>query len=187
MRTDSTAPDAGFSLIELLVVIAILGTVGAMAAMVSPLYAKHARAEAGVAEALDVFRAAREVAVSERRNVQVEFVGTDALRMLRVEIPGGGTTVLRTVQLENRMEFRKQPGVPDTPDGFGSASAVAFGTSPTRMFTSEGTFVDANGDVLNGTLFLSIAGEKNSARAITVFGTTGLLRVWRWDGQKWTE
>jgi hypothetical protein len=55
------------------------------------------------------------------------------------------------------------------------------------MFTSEGTFVDANGDVLNGTLFLSIAGEKNSARAITVFGTTGLLRVWRWDGQKWTE
>jgi hypothetical protein len=91
------------------------------------------------------------------------------------------------VQLENRMEFRKQPGVPDTPDGFGNAAAVAFGISPTRMFTSEGTFVDANGDVLNGTLFLSIAGEKNSARAITVFGTTGLLRVWRWDGQKWTE
>ena len=104
-----------------------------------------------------------------------------------VEIPSGATTVVRTVALENRMQFLLQSGVPDTPDLFGNATAVAFGPSATRMFTSEGTFVDGSGDVLNGTVFLSIPGDPNSARAITVFGTTALLRVWRWDGRRWTE
>jgi hypothetical protein len=47
--------------------------------------------------------------------------------------------------------------------------------------------VDANGDVMNGTLFLAIPNDRNSARAITVFGTTGMMRAWRWDGSKWVE
>jgi hypothetical protein len=55
------------------------------------------------------------------------------------------------------------------------------------MFTSDGTFVDANGDLLNGTITLSIPGQKNSSRAITVLGTTALIRAWRWDGKKWVE
>jgi len=47
--------------------------------------------------------------------------------------------------------------------------------------------VDSNGDVLNGTLFLAIPNQTSSARAITVFGTTALLRYWRWDGSKWVD
>ena len=42
--------------------------------------------------------------------------------------------------------------------------------------------MDSNGDLLNGTLFLGIPGSRNSARAITVFGMTALMRAWRWDG-----
>lgn len=87
------------------------------------------------------------------------------------------------------MQFRLEPDVPDTPDGFGAGmgSAVAFGPSPTRMFTSEGTFVNQQGDALNGTLFLSISGDKLSPRAITIFGATALLRAWRWNGREWVE
>ena len=55
------------------------------------------------------------------------------------------------------------------------------------MFTSEGTFVDQQGDPLNGTLFLSVPGDPSSARAITMFGPTALIRAWRWNGQEWVE
>jgi hypothetical protein len=79
------------------------------------------------------------------------------------------------------------PGLPDTPDLFGNAAAVSFGPSANRMFTSEGTFVDNTGDVLNGTLFMAVPGEPNSARAISVFGATAFLRTWRWNGSAWVE
>jgi hypothetical protein len=55
------------------------------------------------------------------------------------------------------------------------------------MFTSEGSFVDANGDPLNGTLFIANTAIPDSARAITVFGPSALLRVWRWDGVQWVD
>jgi hypothetical protein len=55
------------------------------------------------------------------------------------------------------------------------------------MFTSEGTFVNANGDPINGTVFFSIPNQKNSARAITIMGATALIRVWRWNGREWVE
>ena len=89
------------------------------------------------------------------------------------------------------MEFIR-PIATDTPDGFATGppaqpGAVAFGALATRTFTSQGTLVDANGDILNGTLFLAIPNQQNSARAITVFGTTALLRYWRWDGSKWVD
>jgi prepilin-type N-terminal cleavage/methylation domain-containing protein len=189
-KTDRNWADQhGFTVLEILMVIAIMGTVAAMAMMVSPTFIQHARAEAGISQAMDMLRSAREVAISQRRNVQVRFIGTDAIQTARVEMDNS-TTVLRSMQFENRVEFLFEPGVPNTPDAFPllpAGSPVAFGPSPTRMFTSEGTFVDANGDVLNGTVFLAIPGQPNSARAITVFGATALLRAWRWDGMQWQE
>jgi len=85
-----------------------------------------------------------------------------------------------------------RPVSTDTPDKFATGppiqtAAIAFGPLTTRSFTSQGTLVDSNGDVLNGTLFLAIPNQTSSARAITVFGTTALLRYWRWDGSKWVD
>jgi prepilin-type N-terminal cleavage/methylation domain-containing protein len=179
--------ERGFSLLELLVTVGIMATIAAMAVAVGPNFIRTTRADAGTSQALDALRAAREIAISQRRNVQVQFNGTDIIQVARVEIPGGGTTVLRTMEFENRVRFTLMPGVPDTPDHFGNAAAVAFGPSATRMFTSEGTFVDTNGDPLNGTLFFGIAGQPDTARAITIFGTTALLRAWKWDGRRWVE
>jgi len=188
--------EAGFTLLEVLVVVALLGTLAAMAIMVSPAFLKTAKADAGIEQAMDTLRLARETAISQRRNVRVGFVGLDAIQTTREDIGANGvvtgTTVLRTVQFENRMQFRVVSGVPNTPDGFSlanatSGGALAFGTATTRMFTSEGTFVNQAGDVLNGTIFLSIQGDSLSARAITIFGPTALIRAWRWNGRDWVE
>jgi prepilin-type N-terminal cleavage/methylation domain-containing protein len=178
--------ERGYTLIEIMLVVAIMGTLAAMAALISPGFIRQQKAEGAVLQALEVLRNARETAISQRRNVQIVFSGNDIIQIVRENIPNG-TTVLRTVELENRLRFLRVPGVPDTPDGFATGppaqtGAVAFGTLATRAFTSEGTLVDANGDPLNGTLFLAIPNQPNSARAITIFGTTALLRSWRWDG-----
>lgn len=181
----------GFTLLEMLMVVAIMGTLAAMATLISPNFIRHQKAEAGVSQALEVIRNARETAISQRRNVQIQFTGTNVIQSVRENIPNG-TTGLRTVELENRVQFLRVAGVPDTPDGFATGppaqtGAVAFGPSLTRAFSSEGTLIDASGDVLNGTVFLAIPDQPNSARAISIFGITALLRTWRWDGGRWVE
>lgn len=187
MRTHRRPGEQGFSLIELLMVLAIAGVMAAMSLMAFPTYTRYAQAEAGTAQVLDVLRSARDLAVTQRRNIDVSFIGSDTIQLARVEFPSGARTVLSTTRLEHRLQFLLPTGIRDTPDAFGNASATAFGTSPRRMFTSEGRFVDANGDVLNGTVFVSIPGDATSTRAITVFGATALLRTWRWNGAAWKE
>ena len=176
----------GFTLVEMVMVVGIMAVTIGMVALVSPAMSRYARAESGIEQALSIFRQAREIAVGQRRNMQIRFLGDNVMQIVRVDIPNG-TTVLHTQQFESRMQFHLMPGLPDTPDQFGNATATAFGPSPARMFTSEGSFVDQNGDELNGTLFLGIPGQPETARAISVFGPTALLRTWRWDGRAWIE
>jgi Tfp pilus assembly protein FimT len=169
-----------------MMVVAIGGTLAAMAVLLTPSFIRQSQASSGIAQAVETIRSARDVAVSQRRNVEIRFIGNNEIQTVRQNIPAG-TTMLRSVQLENGAQFALVAGVPDTPDAFGNPAAVAFGPAASRMFTSEGTLVNTTGDLVNGTLFLAIPGVANSARAITIFGTTGLLRVWRWDGGRWVE
>jgi hypothetical protein len=147
---------------------------------------RYQRTEAGLSQALETLRAARETAIAQRRNVEVRFIHPNVIQLVRQDVPVG-TTVLRTVHLEGGLQFLQEPGAGDTPDRFGAGSAIAFGPSPSRMFTSEGTLVDAAGDVLNGTLFLADPSRPNSARAITVFGVTAFVRTWKWNGRAWVD
>ena len=189
--------DRGFSLIELIVVIGIMATLAAVTIMVTPTMLTTARADSGIAKAMDAMRGARELAISQRRNVEIRFIGLTALQVVRLEIDPDGSgplaapapTVIRTVELENRMQVRLESGMGDTPDAFSPSpdTAIEFTLAGPWMFTSEGSFVNGGGDVTNGTVFFSIPGDKNSSRAITVLGTTALLRSWRWDGRKWVE
>jgi prepilin-type N-terminal cleavage/methylation domain-containing protein len=191
---DRLRGQGGFTLLELMVVVGLIGTLTVMAMMVSPAFTNQAKADAGTEQVLDLFRSAREVAISQRRNVEVRFIGTTGLQTVRRDIGTGGvqtgTTTLRTIELENKMQFRIDSAITvDTDDHFGGtlSTATAFGATGSRMFTSEGTFVDANGDPLNGTLFISNPALANSQRAVTVMGATALIRAWRWDGKKWVE
>ena len=185
MRMDVN-DESGFSLLEIMMVVGLMGILAAMASIVGPSFVHHAKAEAGIEQVLEVLRVGRETAISQRRNVEVRFVGNNGIQLARQDIPAG-TTVLSTVLLENRVQFLLVAGVPDTPDAFGNATATAFGPTGNRLFTSEGTFVDNNGDVLNGSIFLAIPGQANSSRAVTVFGTTALLRAWHWNGSRWVD
>jgi prepilin-type N-terminal cleavage/methylation domain-containing protein len=183
--------ESGFTMVELIMAITIGLIVVGMALGGAQGLVKTSRADGGLAQAASGLRAAREMSVSARRNVRISF-GTNQIMNTRVEYCAPtpctpATTLVRTTTLEGRAEFRLETGLPDTPDGFGMASATAFGSLTPPMFTTDGSFINSNGDVLNGTLFIGVGNDTLSARAITIFGATGAMRLWRWDGMKWVE
>lgn len=188
-----TAPKSwrrGFSMVELVVVVGIMMIVAAMAVIGIRGALPAMRANAGLAQVLGQMRLARETAIAQRRNVQIFFPGPNQIQVVRLDVQGSttvGTTVISNIALENNMQFILFPGVPDTPDGFGNNSALDFGGSPTLMFMSDGTFVDASGAPLNGTIFIGVPNQPDSARAVTILGATGRIRGYRWNGTRWVE
>jgi prepilin-type N-terminal cleavage/methylation domain-containing protein len=179
--------ERGVTLVELLFTVAVLATVASMAVLLTPNFTRQAKADAGVTQAVTALRQAREVAVSQRRNVRVNFNNPNMIQVIREDLNPVGTTLLNTVYLESGMQYRQFAGQNDTPDQFGFAAPISFGLAMQRIFTSEGSFVDTAGDPLNGTVFLGRLNDPSSSRAITVFGPTALIRVWRWDGTRWVE
>ncbi len=171
-------------------VVAIVGVVGAAAMVVSPRMLSQARADGSVQTALSALKLIQERAVGERRNFEVVFTSPNRIRFYRVAVPPAtGSTLIQDIKLETGQTFMKYPAITvNTPDGFHNEDELGFGVTPTMTFTSEGSFVDSSGDVLNGTIYLGHAGQDwTSARAITIFGATGLVRSWRWDGRNWVE
>jgi prepilin-type N-terminal cleavage/methylation domain-containing protein len=179
--------ESGFTLVETLVVVGIIGILAGISVMMMPGAILSAKADGGAARVVSVLRTAREQSIAQRRTIRVTFTPPNRIAISRVEVPGPATTVLSTALLEDGMAFRLFAGVPDTPDLFGNASATAFGVATTVAFTSEGWFVDQNGDPVNGTAFLGKASQPQSARAVTIFGPTALIREWRWNGTQWTH
>jgi hypothetical protein len=130
-------------------------------------------------------RQGRDLAVAQRRNIQLQFLGNDQIQLVRDEEPAG-TTVLSTATLEKNFQFLNF-GLPDTPDAFGSALAVDFGGAATLTFMPDGTLINELGNPVNGTVFLGLANHPEVARAVTVLGATGRIRGYRWTGTKWIQ
>ena len=178
-------PQAGFTLIEMMIVIAVSIILAAMAVPVTKGVLSGAKADSSLGATVDVLTQARDQAVAQRRNFELAFVGTSHLQVWRIEVPSGTRTQIMDVPLENKQQFQKFTGLPDTPDAFGNASSIQFSGTGPWMFTSDGSLIDSNGDVSNGTVFLGVPNDVMTARAVTVFGATGLMRTWRWRGTKW--
>jgi len=182
---------AGFTLIELMVVLGIIGVMAAAAVMVMPGALRSASADSDIARVTAALRTAREQAISQRRLVLVTF--TDPSRIVISVFNAAGTiaTPLNAVDLDQGVSFRVFAGVPDTPDAFAAAAfpavAVSFGGASSFRFSSEGICVNQFGDTVNGTVFVGRVGQPQSARAVSVFGPTALVRQWRWNGNQWTN
>jgi hypothetical protein len=130
---------------------------------------------------------ARELSISQRRQMQVSFIAPSTVQIVRQEVPAG-TTTLSTIPVEGGLSFGLITGVPDAPDGFGisgGVTGIAFGTATAIVFNSDGTVIDQNGNPLNGTIFMAIPATGLSFRAITVFGSTARIRGYKWNGALW--
>jgi Tfp pilus assembly protein FimT len=176
--------DAGFSLIETGILLCLATIIAGFALLNLTGMMPGLRANAALNATVAQLRNGRELAIAQRRNIEIRFLGTNQIQLIRLDVPTG-TTVLNTVTLENNVEFFLFGGVPDTPDSFGNSLPVDFSGATRMVFLSDGTLVDAQGDPLSGSVFLGRSGYPETARAVTILGATGRVRGYRWTGSSW--
>ena len=192
--TNRLRQERGFSLVEIMVALAIIGALTSMAVISIGAVRPGLEADGAMRVVMMQLNQAREIAISQRRQVQVEFLtGLVAatqnggwVKVTRFNLPMG-TTVLANVPFEGGVRYGLWAGVGDTPDGFGNAQAVNFGAAISVMFNTEGMLVDNAGNPVNGSVFMLIPGQQGSYRAVTILGSTGRVRGFRWNGGQWTR
>jgi prepilin-type N-terminal cleavage/methylation domain-containing protein len=175
----------GYSLIELMIVVGIMGVVTGMAVIQIGSSKDGLAGDGAMRTVMAQMNQARETAITQRRNIRVAFTGTSVVQVTREEVPGPVLTTLNQVQFEGGLTYLTVAGLPDTPDAFGNGAAVSFGAATEIKFSPDGTLIDQAGNFLNGTVFVALPNKKLSARAVTIFGSTGRVRAFRWDGSGW--
>jgi hypothetical protein len=110
------------------------------------------------------------------------------VEIIREEVPGPTLTTVSSTLIEGGIQFlfpTGTPTIPDTPEAFGNASGVDFGSATEVKFNPDGMLVNQLGAVINGTVFVMFPSERLSSRAVTVLGSTGRVRGYKWDGRVW--
>jgi prepilin-type N-terminal cleavage/methylation domain-containing protein len=184
---------AGFTILELLVVVSIVAILAVVAVGVTGEVVQTTKAEASTQAIAGFLKRHKELAVSRRRNIEIDFAD-DGRRMssLQRAVPNPpavtpAPTLLETLPFEGDMEYLKFDDLPDTPDLFGNATAVTLGGPEPVLFTSEGQFVDRDGNPINATILLGVEDDESSANAITIVGATGAIRTFHWNGGTWVK
>ena len=176
--------ERGFSLAEILTIVALIGLLFGITIIAFQAAAVTIQGDSNLRIIEGQLKFARDVAVNQRRAVQVVLVEPNEIQVIRQDRPAG-TTLLSSAVLENNTTFIDFDDIPDTPETFGEESVFAPDTGSTLMFTADSMFTDASGGPANATIFIAQAGRKMTARAVTVFGTTARIRTYRWNGSQW--
>ncbi len=176
--------EAGYNLVEMMLVMGLMAILSGMAVLQINASRPGLKADGGMRVVLGRLNQARELAITQRRFMRVTFTNPNQVAIVR-EDTTTTTTTISTVLLEGGVTYSFGTGVPDTPEHFGMNSATYFGSVTNVKFTPDGQLVNQDGVSANGTVFLSISGIPRSARAITIFGSTGRVRGYKWDGKNW--
>ena len=187
--------EQGFTLLECLIVVGIMAILTGITILGSTGPMQNYKANAALDVVSSQLRVAREISITQRRNVQITIDTVNQAVSYQVLAPLGATAEVNgpvvTVPLPPQTTFMLETGVPDTPMGFGNTSAVYIGNlsgGPIGMaFTPTGTFSDSTyNNPINGTIFVGMANKPTTARAVTIFGSTGRVRPYTYNGQ-WVE
>jgi prepilin-type N-terminal cleavage/methylation domain-containing protein len=196
--------EQGFSLMESVIVIGIILIMLALAVAQSFGSMESYRANAAMDTIVAQLRVARQLAISQRRNVTLSFNIASSPQTITYQVVANpGDTVVPTpvtVPISTQVNFTGIAGEPDTPMAFGTCAgtygvciAGVSGGPPIMEFTSLGQFTDATlVNTLNGTIFMAIPSQIASARAVTIMGSTGRVRSYTYVGGSttstaWTE
>jgi type IV fimbrial biogenesis protein FimT len=192
MRQYSNRLQRGFSLLEILTGLAIISVVLAMGMLNYSTILPNFKANSAMDQLLYQLRSARERAIAHRREVQVQFSGTNQLTITELWLVGTAPPA-STVSFEGGAQYIVFSTIPDLPApfNFGNTAAVYFeglsGGPPIMKFSTTGSFIDGGNTLVNGTVFMGIPGKPSTARAISILGATGRVREYHWDGSQWQE
>jgi prepilin-type N-terminal cleavage/methylation domain-containing protein len=192
--------ERGFSMIELGMVVIIICVLAAITVPQVVPFLYTARADATARMVLAQLRQAREYAIANRRYVQISFPpGAGGVMQVQTVIKNSLTAGAGpdsnpiTVPLVLPYTFTTFGALGDTPDAFGTGGAIVFenlngGPAGGMYFQSDGELVDALTFLpINGTVFIGDPGQKTTARAVTVLGTTGRVHAWTATSGQWLQ
>ena len=180
--------EGGFSLLEVFLICVIAGVLMSFGIMGLGASVSAARSRGAIAQVKLQIQNAREQAISQQRDIRIEFIAPNLIRITRINRPAAaGTTVLSEMQLEGAMTFQKLTGAPETPDVWGGNDPIAFGTATSLRFRSgDGALVDQADNFVNGRVFVGhISLKRESYGVVSVFGPTGRVRSYRLTGTTW--
>jgi prepilin-type N-terminal cleavage/methylation domain-containing protein len=174
----------GFTLPEVLVAIAFFVIVSSIGAATLAPAVTAARTDSQVRRVIGLLQLARETAITRQRDV--ELLVDEGAGVLRLALIDQGVEVpFMELALENRVALHRFDEMGDTPDGFGGGAAVNFGTAARLLFISDGSLVGNDDMPVNGTFYLAVEGQPETARAVTVTGATARARAYRWMATSW--
>ncbi len=121
---------------------------------------------------------ARQLAITLRRNIMFSLIGS---RQIRIQ---SGTTLVEDAYLPGTVAYAIPTGAPLNP---GNIAGLINLTNTSLVFRGDGSAVRPNGEPINGVVFLydPTRADPSTASAVVLFGTTGRVKVFRYDGSNW--
>lgn len=177
----------GFTLVELLAAAVLFVTMSAVGLALLGSVVPSVRTDGQVSRVLSELRRARDLAMGRQRYVELRYdAGTSTISTVLID-DGGVERPIEQVVFEYNVKLTQFDGMGDTPDGFGSSSAADFGSALQLFFAPDGSFVDETDVPVNGTFFLGMEGRRETGRAVTITGSTGRARFYKWvpSNERW--
>ena len=179
--------ESGFTILELLAAIAIVAVVATVAMPRIEGALRESRVQTALVSVVGEMRRARQLAMDRRRTHTVTFTSPRSLTVTRIETGGNPNVQVSLITLPSDVSFTRN-SITSEPDDFSSSGAVAFcGSGSSFNFNPQGTGVDASSNLCNGVAYLGIPGRLETTRAVTLFGSTGRSKGFRYtpSGGAW--
>ena len=204
-------PHSGFSVVELLTVVAILLIVSAISIPYIFSYKQKYQSEDQTLKIIDIMQEAKQMALTRRRTFRFEIDLTDNNMLVIDENAAGAAddAVIKAIPLIAPEQVRvdtkptvvAKPNPPTLNDAVFAVDSIGHLAGGMTVnghnvwaarFRGDGSVVNAGNNPISANLYLwpptspgspdaRVLGE---VRAITLFGGSGALRYWRYDGTK---
>lgn len=200
----NTKADEGFTIAELMVVIAVMMILTVFSIFALQPNKKLYRTDDEAQRIVETLRQASYLALTHRHSMRMELNASQ--KWIRIVDEKDPSTATDDVEVSRAylnsvgdVKVDAQPtgvGAPNPPN---YAAAVYAGAGNTRAWTLryklDGTVEKTGGNVTSATLYIyppdpnnsNAAVDKKRVRAITIFGGTGAIRLWKYDGTKFVS
>ena len=181
----------GFSLIEILTVAGLVAVVGAFSMMIIGPALEARNVEMAVRTVSTQMSRARQFSVDARRRTRVTFITPGTITVDASQ--GGVWTQVSTVDLPGDMEFEIDAVTigttgPPAPTGTYPTTQVAYFANGDSeiFFMPNGSAVDNLGILSNGVVYVAQPSKVETTRAVTLFGSTGKVKRYKYStGAGW--
>jgi Tfp pilus assembly protein FimT len=198
----------GFSLIELLIMVAIVMVMVAVSIPYAYNYRKLYRSEEQAMKVMDLLRETSQMALNHRRTYRLEIDATaNAALIIDENSSAQPDRLVKRITLDDpsllRMDVAPatvgRPTPPNYPTAVFANDVIGHMEGSTNVinnrvwaahFKSDGTVVSATDVPVSVTLYVfpptsatsDVATDKKQIRVITIYGGSGAVRYWKYDG-----